>query len=327
MLTEENIEDLVVQCCAGDEDAVRELADAAASDPGRVAPHHARLIAAGVFGRGEVYRGADEATTGELVRLADAADGVALGELLDCVANAHPVDAERAFRRWQLAEDVGVHTRDAGWELTPSGTRRDLLLGPAFALLPVDAEDIEAPEGTAGGPDGPPVFGTPSGEHCPWCGMELHAALDLPPGSAAARALGLTGPDHVRVLCCPRCTDFDIILSAYDGSGGARWLEHNVRPSFNGPTLDGWDPYPTRLVLGPARPDGGSGSAWHDGGSALGGHPDWIQDPDRPDCPLCGRAMVFASMNGGADLWGGEGCLYVFVDLDCRTGAVLYQQS
>ena len=72
---------------------------------------------------------------------------------------------------------------------------------------------------------------------------------------------------------------------------------------------------------------GGSGSAWHDGGSALGGHPDWIQDPDRPDCPLCGRAMLFASMNGGADIWGGEGCPYVFVDLDCRTGAVLYQQS
>ena len=206
MLTDESVEDLVTPCCEGDEEALWELADAAATDPGRVAPHHTRLLAAGIFGRDEVYRGADETTTRELVRLADAADGVPRGDLFDCVANAHPAVAEEAFRRWQHTEDVGIHTRDAGWELSGSGTRRDLLLGPAFELLPVDAEDTqdpEAPDGTADSPHGPPVFGTPPGEHCPWCRMELHAALDLPPGSAAARTLGLTGPDHVRVLSWP----------------------------------------------------------------------------------------------------------------------------
>jgi len=73
--------------------------------------------------------------------------------------------------------------------------------------------------------------------------------------------------------------------------------------------------------------DHGHGGPVLDGGSTLGGWPDWIQDPEHPSCSRCGRTMFFVSMNGGADMWAGEGCLYVFVDLDCRTGAVLYQQS
>ncbi|MDH6127952.1 hypothetical protein [Kitasatospora sp. GP82] len=39
--------------------------------------------------------------------------------------------------------------------------------------------------------------------------MELHYALDLPPGSPAAQAVALPTEDHVQVLACPRCTVAD----------------------------------------------------------------------------------------------------------------------
>ncbi|WP_371498725.1 hypothetical protein OG871_22165 [Kitasatospora sp. NBC_00374] len=317
MLTDDELENLVAACCEGDEEeAVWELAAAAAGEPGRVARYHRRLLGARVFGRSEVYRGADLATTGALVAMVDEGDPEPY-LLRDCVAAGDPGVAHEAFVRWRDSVDIDDHTRSAGWELDREGRRRDLVVGRAFALLAVD-EEAEAGEA---------VFGGESGEHCPWCGMELHYALDLPPGSAAAKALSLPTADHVRVLACPRCTDYGTVLSEYDGEGGCVWSAGNVRPPWNGPVLDGWDPYPNRLVLGPARPPGASGSAWHDGGSTLGGQPEWIQDPEQPACSRCGRTMLFVSMNCGSELWGGEGCLYVFVDLDCRTGAVLYQQS
>ncbi|GAA2282413.1 hypothetical protein GCM10010430_80330 [Kitasatospora cystarginea] len=315
MLTEDELNALVTAGCGGDEDAVWQLAEAVAAEPGRVAPHRERLLAARVFSRSEIWRGADGPTTRALVELADSADGNQY-LLRECVAEGDPDVAREAFVRWRKSGDVGAHTRAAGWELEPSGERRELVARQAFELLAVDAEEA-----------GEALFGHGSGQHCPWCGMELAYALDLPSGSAVARALALPTDDHVQVLACPCCTDFGTILSEYDGAGGCRWSTKNERPEWNGPVLDGWDPYPTRLVLGPARPADGSGTAWHEGGSTLGGRPEWIQDPEYPHCPRCGRTMRFLSMNDGADVWGGEGCLYVFADPECRTGAVLYQQS
>jgi hypothetical protein len=315
VLTDDELEALVAAGCGGDDDVVWELADAAVAEPGRMAPYRERLLAARVFGRAELWRGADAPTTRALVGLVDAGDEEHCF-LRDCVAEGDPEVALEAFVRWRESGDTGVHTHPAGWELDPSGARRELATRAAFELLPVDVDETDEA-----------VFGEGSGKHCPWCDMELAYAIDLPPGSAAARALALPTDDHVRVLACPRCTDFGTVRSEYDGAGGCRWSAENERPAFNGSATDGWDPYPTRLVLGPARPTDGSGSAWCEGGSTLGGRPEWIQDPEHPDCPRCGRTMRFLSMNGGADVWGGEGCLYVFADLECRTGAVLYQQS
>jgi hypothetical protein len=81
------------------------------------------------------------------------------------------------------------------------------------------------------------------------------------------------------------------------------------------------------LTVGDRRPSPYAASAWDEGGSTLGGYPDWIQYAAYPACLSCGDTMSYVGLLGGADVSDGEGAYYLFVHTPCRIGAVSYQQS
>jgi hypothetical protein len=314
------IEDLVVRVESGDDAVVDELADRAAADPAALAPYLLRLLDAGAFWRLEVlYRGADEDFQRQVVARIEAGSERS-DRLVYVLAQTRGPVVEEAFRRWirspppgpsidPYQRGVAALIRDGGWELTMDGVR-ELCGTSAYRLVP--------------GPGGDRVE-----DICPWCVSPLWTALDLDTADPrVGDALAHTGwRGRLRVVTCHFCSCYDITYVEVTPNGGARWSAHTVRPEFlqiGQPE----EPPLVRFTPGERRSTPYLASAWNDGGSTLGGYPDWIQDPTYPDCPDCGKAMDYLGLVGGSDLYEyGEGAYYLFLHAPCGLAAVVYQQS
>ncbi len=64
------------------------------------------------------------------------------------------------------------------------------------------------------------------------------------------------------------------------------------------------------------------------GTSQVGGHPEWVQDPEYPTCPTCLRRMPCIGQVAWEDLEeAAEGVTYAFLCLSCQKAATCYQQT
>ena len=316
------IEELIRRIADEDDDAAEELTAIAADDPGRLAAHHGLLLELDVLWPPTLYRGASADIVGRVVERVDA--GLTpdqLNHLLLVLAHSgHPL-AEDALRRWETQPPAGAdklhvgalqYARQGGWTIAPNGTRRDLCGGTAFQWLP-----REAPADA----DGPT---------CPWCASPLWTAADVDTAEpAVAAALAHTGwSGRLMFRTCIFCACYEAVYSEVTPAGTATWWAGNTRPSYAPPGAGPEEPPHLLPGTGPERPSPYQGSAWHEGGSTLGGHPDWIQDAEFVDCPGCGQPMDYAGMVVGADLDEyGEGAYYLHVHAPCGFAAVNYQQS
>jgi hypothetical protein len=160
----------------------------------------------------------------------------------------------------------------------------------------------------------PVVVGAARDDSCPRCGEPETTLLDLDLRDARLDFLGVRGT-RLRIPTCTAC--WSTSFSRFDGSGNARSIvvgsddddDHDGEPA---------PPRPTPMLLVPGRtpvePCLGDMHAW------IGGHPDWIDDADYPDCPACGRSMMFVAQVD-LDALDGVGMRYAFLCAPCQMAA------
>ncbi|MEU4692426.1 hypothetical protein [Actinoplanes sp. NPDC023714] len=308
------IEDLLRRSAADDDVAAEQLAS---TDPSSLTPHHGLMLDLGLLWPARLYRAADAATIDRVVAEIDAGqEHLRLNRLLLILAHSGHPHAEQAFRRWSAQPPPGAdelhvpplaYTREGGWTIDPGGARRDLCADTAFELGLAD--------------------GAPSGKTCPWCSSPMWVAADLP-AETVATTLPHTGWQGRLVFeTCHFCACYETLFSRVTPDGGAQWWPGNTKPHYLPDNPEPEDPPTVRAAIGPRRESPFLISAWNSGGSALGGHPDWIQDAEHPDCPGCGTAMHYAGLISGADIDDGEGAYYLHIHAPCEFAAVNYQQS
>ncbi|MEU8158677.1 hypothetical protein [Micromonospora parva] len=316
------IEELIGRAADGDDDAIEELTGIGAADPRRLSPYHASLLDLDLLWPATLYRAANADVVSRVIEQIDGGRTPdQLNHLLLILAHSgHPL-AERALRRWSTqppagADDlhVGVlsYALEGGWTIGPDGNRRDLCADLAYRWVMRD---------------GPAPADRPA---CPWCTSPLWVAADLDTTDPTIRAaLAHTGwSGRLVIETCHFCACYTTLYSRVTPAGTTDWWADNIRPSYLGGDVGPEDP-PTLLpVPGPALASPYQASAWNEGGSTVGGRPDWIQDAEHPDCPGCGEPMDYLGLIGGADLDEvGEGAYYLHLHQPCGFAAVNYQQS
>lgn len=221
---------------------------------------------------------------------------------------------------WRKSMFIPPHdySREAGWELTPDGRRRNLYFGKAVELK-------------KGSSDSTGVFRAISSreDNCPWCGSVLtdlfHFDLKLC-GLDSTR----DSQSEIRIPTCEICTGFGTVFGTMEPGGGARWSKRNVRPEYLPDDADSWDRLPVDpLKLGAARSALFAADQFLPTRfSQLGGHPTWIQDAAYPACPDCGDTMIFVGQIDHDDIEEySEGLFYAFICQPCQKTATCYQQS
>jgi hypothetical protein len=323
------IEDLVRRAAADDDDydAHEDLADLADADPSRLTPHHALMLDLGLLWPAKLFRAAGADTITRAVAEIDAGqEHLRLNHLLLILAHSgHPV-AEQAHRRWSSAPPPGAadlyipplaYTREGGWTIDADGTRRELCGDTAFEWR---LRETSQPGGETS---------QLNDATCSWCSSPMWRVADLdfadPSVAAALAHTGAAG--RVLIETCHLCSCYDTVFTQVTADGGSSWWPGNTAPGYLPEVMNPEDPWTFLPTPGPARPSPFQVSAWSAGGSTLGGHPDWIQDADHPNCPGCGQAMDYLGLINGADISDGEGAYYLHLHQPCGFAAVNYQQS
>ncbi len=210
------------------------------------------------------------------------------------------------------------YSREAGWELTSEGARRDLFFPQCFALE----------NGASQSQDSFRAIRERS-DNCPWCSSKLTNLFEV---KLAAFGFSTDADcrDQVQVLTCEVCTAFGIVFGEIDRNGKASWSSRNARPDHLPDDADSWGRLPQNsLRVAKAR------SAFHAADdclptklSQLGGHPTWVQDSSYPQCVACSRTMMFLAQVDHQDIEAfSEGTYFAFVCLGCKATATDYQQT
>jgi hypothetical protein len=210
------------------------------------------------------------------------------------------------------------YAREAGWELTADGQRRDLYFRSCQKL-------------SKGPSDSPRRFQaiTPSEGACPWCQQRLINLVTVAP-----RELGVAGESDdgglLTVTTCEVCSAFGTVFGEYDSAGIGRWSPANSRPANLPKSFANWAwlPPDSLQLAGPRPPFFAASQFLPTSFSRLGGHPTWIQDADYPRCPECSDSMMFIAQVDQEDFdEGSEGIYYAFACRKCRKTAATYQQT
>ncbi|WP_433830224.1 hypothetical protein ACQP2E_10290 [Actinoplanes sp. CA-015351] len=322
------IEELVRRAAVDDDVAVEELAEIADAAPGELTPHHGLMLDLDLLWPAKLFRAADDVTVRRLVEQVDDGQGQGQGQgqgrlnrlLLVLAHSGHPL-AEQALRRWFTSPPPGAdelhagslaYALEGGWTVDTDGRRRELCGDTAYEWLLRESA------------------GEPTGATCPWCTSPLWVAadLDVDADPAVRAALAHTGwSGRLVVETCHFCACYATLFSKVSPDGGSSWWAGNTPPGYLPKDAGPEDPPALLPVAGPVRASPYQGSAWSEGGSTLGGRPDWIQDADHPECPGCGQPMDYLGLIGGADIDDGEGAYYLHLHQQCGFAAVNYQQS
>jgi len=132
------------------------------------------------------------------------------------------------------------YSREAGWELTENGRRRNLYFSQCTKLL----------RGPTTSPDSFRAI-TDSRDSCPWCRQDLTNLVTLTPS-----AFGLLGglvAARVQVTTCEACSTFGTVFGEFSEEGHGRWSAWNSRPEYLPDDSTDWgrlprDPPPRRWL-------------------------------------------------------------------------------
>jgi hypothetical protein len=311
------IPEWVEQAAEEDDEAIEALTAQAVLDPASLTPYLFRLLEAEVYWPQALYRAAGENFQRELVTRIDAGHERLYALLLILGHTRGPV-AEQAFRRWlsqpppgagELGVEVAEFCRSGGWDIRSGGVHE--LCGADAYRLVLRHDERAWTKGV-----------------CPWCASSLWTALDVDTADPqVAEAVAHTGwRGRLRIITCYFCSCYGTTYADVTPLGGMGWSLRTTRPEYLPTAAE--EPPRLRFTLGERRPTPYAGSAWERGGSTLGGHPDWIQDPAYPYCAACGEVMDYVGLVQCSDVDEfGEGSSYLFLHSGCRLAAVVYQQS
>ncbi len=210
------------------------------------------------------------------------------------------------------------YSRQAGWEVTGDGGKRQLYFDACTKLVP--------------GPSTLPASFraiTDREDGCPWCRAKLTNLFDITP-----EAFGITGEvglsSHLQVTTCEVCTAFGVVFGVIDGRGTGHWSSANSRPAYLPGDVGTWGRLPQdSLSPGVKRPPLFAADQFLPTTfSQVGGHPTWVQDAYYPRCPECTQTMMFLAQVEHDEIEEhSEGTYYAFICPVCRTTATNYQQT
>jgi hypothetical protein len=227
-------------------------------------------------------------------------------------------DWKRRPPSWAVSLQIPPHdySREAGWEVTDDGEKRQLYFDTCTKLV----------RGSSPSPDSFRAI-TDRDDHCPWCGARLTDLFDI-----TAEVFGLPGEvgSRVQVTTCQVCTTFEAVFGVVDERGTGHWYLANSRPPCLPEDVATWGRLPQdSLLSGGIRPPLFAASQFLPTTfSQVGGHPTWIQDADYPQCPECTQTMMFLGQLTHDEIEEhSEGTYYAFVCPSCKTTATNYQQT
>ncbi|WP_410771464.1 hypothetical protein [Fontibacillus sp. BL9] len=117
-----------------------------------------------------------------------------------------------------------MYAREAGWELTPEGERRDLFHSLAYAIEKSEQPSRSEVEGGA-------LFLNPADSNCPWCGGKLDTLMDVDTAHPSLSYLNLA-EDRLQIQTCVRCGCYGVIYMEYDSNGVPGWSRFNRIPDY-----------------------------------------------------------------------------------------------
>lgn len=311
--------------------------------PGVLGDIWSGLMARGVFRPGWLYLGAPPDVTERLLALVAQQWGGGHNNLLLALAWIGDERVQAQFQAWRERPPVWQsrlfipahdYAIEAGWELTPSGEKRQLYWTECYQLTRGDQEP--AADGARGddNADGADV-GT-----CGWCGRRLRTLFDIDLSDPRVAFLidgASVDATRLRIARCLWCSMFATTYTDIDTRGDSAWsAENGPKPAIFERVGTGEDimppepdpPYAPSQLLGGAcdTPFEALGRLMLDESafSQLGGHPEWIQDAEYPICPGCDQRMRCAGQTAWEDE---EGHTYVFICLPCGKAATSYQQT
>jgi hypothetical protein len=325
-----------------DKDLAREmLGDLAIFIPGSLRGIYPQLIVRELFWPGQMYLRAGAAARDQLIALLEETTEYhyELYYALTSLAWIGDETVQMKFSAWRQqppvwwAKGVDAHglmeayIREAGWELTSEGKRRDLCYQQWRQLLPMKQAhklSMQTPASAGSLHDAP----------CQWCGLKMAYIIDLDLRDPQLAFLGLPG-GRLRIPFCEWCSLGTVIYSDIDFSGAAHWSTANgPRPEHISNMADnkydpGWKE--VRYVPGPLsdNPYEPLFSCVTLDRSRLGSLPQWVQYPEYPSCPGCHQSMrCLGQFDPGDMMQGGdEGWNYAFICVECGKAAVCHQQT
>lgn len=325
------VKELVKDSLAGFERSDNYLTCLACLRPGSLNPFHIALIEAEIFSSGFVYSGADQDVATKMVaRLESEEKSLTINHLLLCLAWTGNEVVWEAFANWRqespswanvLYIPPHAYAKEAGWELTEGGQRRDLFSQTAIPL--VTPNNLESRSGVE--------VGISVTESCPWCERSLTSILKIDGSDPNISFLNLEHR-HWEVSTCDVCTCYGLVFANADSSK-AHWHSKNQRPSYLPDDVEDFGAFPERpLVLSDQKRHFMESASWtgipNGHFSQIGGLPTWVQDAEYPACPDCSRTMMFVGQISNEDYDRMmEGIFYAFVCNECCTTATHYQQS
>jgi hypothetical protein len=278
-----------------------------------------------------IFRGANTSVRDAVIRIlrsyeTDGNTAPALGHELCALAWIGDQEAQQCFVTWakrppvwqsSLHVETNRYTQVAGWEIE-NGKRRDLVHPNCYSLTATKSPESAARTVRA--------F-QPAQDACPGCQRGLVYMLEIDAGDPRFAFLNASIP-QLRVLTCEVCMFFNEHLFAkISDEGIPRWHPSNKLPT---PAQEGeFDRSPwagVEFSIEPRPPM--QAVEWMNEVSAsqIGGHPTWVQDDAYPQCPDCGRTMMFVAQLDNGD-FKSEGIIYAFHCSQCRVTATGYQQS
>lgn len=280
------------------------------------------LVNREVFSPSSLYRESGERTAEQLVKSIERADDRdSLNLRLLALAWTRSDVAERSFRAWEKqppmwAEMLYVrpveYLLSAGWCLDENGRARDLVPPRCFRLRPAIEDESEVVHAR-----------TELDDDCPTCGLRLVSLFDFSHAEMAFRDFQMAGAPMM-ILCCLNCACHGPVFARYVADGTATLISAteearlvNASDFPAAPRLLSPIPCPSFVFAEPFSLNDAS---------TLGGVPMWLQDPQYPRCIECDCYMSFLAQHDDSPL-GGEGIYYAFYCAQCRTSAVVYQQT
>ena len=273
--------------------------------PGALAGTHGELLRGEWLCPPELFRGGDAASRDRLFELLDTRsvpDSIlSVHGLLD-LAWIGDEAVQSRFQEWRsnpprwrpyLHAPPEDYAREAGWELTRAGVRRDLFHRECYGLSAAKEPIIQV-----------------GADQCVWCGLPLVTLFDIDLRDPRVEFLGISG-ETLCIATCEHCVIFAPVFTELDSSGGCRWSNFNLKPSHTAfhrrPVLEAAEPWlRTRAerhrlsTIGDPRPSPFEAQEfvvlWLGlSVSQVGGHPLWIQDSEYPHCPRCEETMMFVA--------------------------------
>ncbi len=326
----------------GDEGLAREmLGDLAIFVPGALRGLYPQLIERELFWPGQMYLHADAAARNQLIALVEETmeGSYERSYALKSLAWIGDETVQAQFSIWRRKPPtmwtrsvsapwpIEENLKDAGWELTSEGKRRNLYYQQWRHLLPEkQADNLGLPA--------PVSAGSLHNEPCPWCGLKMAYIIDLDLRDPRLAFLGFSG-ERLRIPFCKWCSLGKIIYSDIDLHGAARWSAANgPTPEYiTDRTAGQYDPRwkEVHYTFGPLsdNPSEPLFSCMTLDRTRLGSLPQWVQYPEYPECPDCHQSMrCLGQFDPGDMMQGGdEGWDYAFVCAACCKAAVCHQQT